>query len=316
MKKEVAIIVLLAAFAIAPAGSGEVTGEVAKNFPPSIEYITDEGSTYKNYMGYMNATKHRYTWEGDTIKLKVKVSDRNGVGDIESIALYIDDLKRTCAVTKTTIDNTSAYYTLTYTVQNRGSLHGEHSLKVIVTDKNGTSADTGTNISRVWFNPVVSICITGSVNYAPGNPGNITQADVSSINSSSDYGSAIYGSNRVVRIKGTSYQDDESLDYNWTIRVKNVAEGNVFQVLMISGTDMRGDNKGGTIPVSNQHFYMNSSRGATMSDTALTGTPNPVRNPLRPEEYCYFDFYLKYPAVPKDRYSGEIWFIGLIAYKV
>ena len=302
---------MFAAFAISPASSGEVSGEVKTNLAPTIEYITDEGSTYREYKGYANETKHRYTWEGDTIKLNVKVTDGNGLGDIESVELYIDDISRTCEVTNTTIDNTSAYYMLTYTVQNVSLLHGEYSPKVRVTDKSGSFADTGTNISKVWFNPVVSICTTGSVNYDPGDPGNITQADDSGINSSSDCGLAIYGSNRDVCIDGTCYQDDESSDYNWTTRVKNAAEGNVFQELKISSTDMTGDHKGGTIPVSNQHFYMNSSRSTTMGDTPLTDTPDPVASELGPAECCYFDFYLKYPAVPKDTYSGEISFTSM-----
>jgi len=301
---------VFAAFAISTASSGEVSGEVKTNLAPTIEYITDEGSTYRNYTGYTNATKHRYTWEGDTLKLKVKVTDGNGVGDIKTVELYIDDISRTCEDINTTIiDNTSAYYTLTYIVQNRSLLHGEYSPKVKVTDTNGNSTDTGTEIDKVWFNPAVSICITGSVNYLPGDPGNITQA-TEAINSTDD-GSAIYGSDRNVcipPINGTCYHDDERTDYNWTMRVKNAAEGNVFLELKISGTDMTGDHNGGIIPVSNQHFYMNSTK-SQKKDDILSSAATKIAE-MKPNENMYFDFYLKYPAVPKDTYSGEISFMA------
>ncbi len=312
MKKAIAMLLAvlivssaLIVFAIAPASSEDTHGEVATNFPPTIQYETDAGSTYRDYTGYSNDPKYRYTWEGDIIQLKVGVTDENGLGDIETVELYINGLSRDCTVTNETISNTSAYYTLTYTVQNTSLVHGEQLLKVKVTDKSGACNDTGTEIDTVWFNPVVSICASGSIRYLPGDPGNINQSE-EAINSTFDCGSPVYGSDRNVCIDNTCLEDDERADYNWTMRVKNAAEGNVFLELNVSGTDMTGDTKGGIIPVTNQHFYMNSSRGTTKGDTALTETPKPVVTGLRPDEYCYFDFYLKYPAVPKDTYSGEI----------
>lgn len=309
---------MLAVFAISPAYSGGTGGEVVTNYGPTIEYINDDGSTYRTYAGYSNDTIHRYIWEGDTIKLKVRVTDANGLDDIASIWLYIDDTNRTYArLTTETITNTSAYYTytLTYTVPDKNMLYGNKSIKVRVIDLIGESNYTGTlgsNISNVWFNPVCTSTTSGSIDYAPGDPGDIVPANNTLVNSTWDCGSTIYGSDRKFVIDGTSKEHDESSDYNWTMRVRNAADGNVFMVLKVSGTDMTGTTYGKTILVTNQYFYMNSTRSSTMS-TGLTSTAQNADSDFRPNEYNYFDFYLKYPAVPKDTYTGSVTFTWAIA---
>jgi len=293
---------VLAAFVISPASSGEASGEVETNLDPTIEYITDDGSTYRTYMGYSNTTKHRYTWIGDTIELKVKVTDGNGLEDIESVELYISDLKRTCPVKKENLTETSAYYTLTYTVPAKVDLYGDKAIKVKVTDTDGSFDDTSTEIDMVWFNPIVRFCTSGSVSYEQGDPGEIVQAS-ESVDSSSDCGSKINGSIRDFVIDGKNHYDDETSNYEWAMRVKNTANGNVFLELNISSTDMTGD-KGVTIPVTNQYFFMNSTSNSVNEGT-LTIAAKKV-DELIPDEYNYFDFYLKYPAVPKDTYRGAI----------
>jgi len=322
MKKTKAIAVLLAvimvssmlaAFAISPACSDDTGGEVGTNYAPTITYLNELDSTYTTYLGYNNDTKHRYTWVGDTIKLKVRVTDDNGVVDIDSVELYIEDILRSSTVVQTPISDTSADYTLTYTVPAKTTLDGDKAIKVKVTDKNETpaSANTGTDISNVYFNPSAWIQINGDVDYEMGDPGEIVQADDTIINSSSDCGSEIYGINRVFEIDETGEVDDESSSYNWSMRVRNPSEGNVFLELKVSGTDMTGA-KGGTILITNQYLWMNSTSNS-MKQLSLASTKQILDPSMTPNEHNYFDFYLKYPAVPKDTYSGEITFDAPLA---
>ena len=273
--------------------------EVAQNIAPTIEFLSDAGSTYKTYAGYtVNAVlPYRYTWEGDTIQLEVRVTDSNSLVDIKSVELLIDGIVRPAAVTAPAdLTLTSGVYTLEYIVESRFVLYGDKSVVVRATDLNDLSNSTG--VHSVWFNPRVGLGLDGNIVYPPGNPGRIVQAY-------EPLTSTIPTNRRFIK-------DDESEDTNWARSAQNLAEGNVILNLEISGTDLIGVNHGGVILVGNQQFFMNSTHG-TLADEILTDTPVTVDPMMQPQEKNFFDFYLEYPAVPKDTYRGKIIFSHSIA---
>ncbi|RLE43546.1 hypothetical protein DRJ48_00625 [Candidatus Woesearchaeota archaeon] len=179
---------------------------------------------------------NNYAFEGEKIKWKVLVMDKNGIEKISDVFVTIgsvqgegNDIEANCVLDHVLVkdeeikkkcnarigeeeleyapeDNIMAYYTCTLTVEPADSMYGEYWVTAEVEDLDGLSSTFDEN--EYWFfNPVIALSIDGTVDFGVVRPGTTAYSDTLLVGNDADAGSGVMLD---MFITGTDFYDPYS----------------------------------------------------------------------------------------------------------
>ena len=176
---------------------------------------------------------NNYAFEGEQIAWDVLVMDRNGIDDIDSVAVTVGSTQGTGNPIEANCDlgtftngqsiinfnavidgeqllnlnvDTMAIYTCTLTVETPNPMYGEFWVVGEVEDDGGNRNTFDEN--EFWFfNPVIEIAVEGMVDFGLVNPGSMSHSDTLTITNNADEGSGVLLD---MQISGTDFYDSGS----------------------------------------------------------------------------------------------------------
>jgi len=167
---------------------------------------------------------NNYAFEGEQIKWKVLVMDKNGVDKIKDVYVTVDgNIEANCKrITGNQMDETCnarileenvqwnsklmSYYECTFTVETSDSMYGQSEIAVEAEDLDGEIGNIDETES--WFlNPFVSLGVDGGVVFNYLRPGTTEYSDPVIISNNADSGSGVLLD---VFVSGTNFYDSSS----------------------------------------------------------------------------------------------------------
>lgn len=207
-----------------------------ENFVPRIWLHQDGCSLWHNNAdggGELVERIENYAFEGEQIHCEVLVLDKNGIEKVKDTYLGLAsvpnadpidfEIEANCAescggdptVFNARIDeeiitqydcDIMRKYDCVFTVESQNSMWGEYYLSAVVEDLDGEMANIDEN--TYWFlNPMVSLTITGSVNFGIVRPGTNSYSSTLLIENSAEAGSGVLLS---MSISGSDFYDPSS----------------------------------------------------------------------------------------------------------
>jgi len=235
-----ALSVLPTVFAIS-VGSGLTPDITTEDFPPMVwmcdhrtvlDDATEPGRTSEDGQTLVERINN-YAFEGEQVKWKVLVMDKNGVEKVEDVFATIgdaqgagNDIEVNCQESTyhagQILDSCNArigeeyitewdsdvmrYYECTLTVETAESMYGEYWITVEATDLDGLSGTMDEN--EYWFlNPVVALSIGGDLTFDEVRPGTSSYSDTILLGNDADEGSGVMLD---MFISGTDFYDSSS----------------------------------------------------------------------------------------------------------
>ncbi|MFH1586185.1 MAG: hypothetical protein ABIB79_05445 [archaeon] len=250
MKKLLSILVMallvVPAVAAVSVGSGIDVDIETEDFPPMV-WQCDNRVVYDDNTepgritegGEVLLERHNnYAFEGEQIKWKVLVLDKNGLEKIEDVFATIgdvqgegNDIEVNCQLgqvgPRSGIDENcnayigeeridpedfenwehiAAYYTCTFTVETPESHYGEYWITVEALDLDGLSGTMDEN--EYWFlNPEIALSIEGDLVFEDVRPGTMSYSETILVGNDADDGSGVILD---MFISGTDFYDSSS----------------------------------------------------------------------------------------------------------
>ncbi len=184
--------------------------------------------------------KWKYLFEGEQIKWRVFVLDRNGIEKVKDVYATIgssrgagNDIEANChfenilsvgatpdsscnavlngeeqSLTNVS-DRTAAYYTCTMTIETADSMYGMFWTTVEAEDNDGNLAIMNES-ELIFANPIISLSINDSIKFENLTPGKTAYSNVISVESASDEGSGVVLD---MFISGTDFYSLENFSY-------------------------------------------------------------------------------------------------------
>ncbi len=213
-------------------GSGVLVNIVTEDFEPIVwqcdSRVVYDDATEPGRISYdgdkMIERINNYAFEGEQIKWKVLVMDKNGIEKVSDVYATVGgDIEANCQrLTDTGMDETCnarileehvswnsdlmAYYECTLTVETFESMHGEYEITVEAIDLDGLTSNMVE--MEYWFlNPIIELSIDGDINFDEVRPGTSSYSERVLVGNDAEAGSGVLLD---MFISGTDFYDSSS----------------------------------------------------------------------------------------------------------